>query len=243
MAGKRQVRTERRAARVARTTWAGHGAQLPPSTPAPDGHAGQTSGEHQGSPSSPTVQHPRVAPAPPRASLAPPLIRACQHPTHRHVAPLVAYELRRQRTARGRRAKGHARHLGLSAAGEARRRPYASRAHQPAPPGLATEGPRERARERISNLPPRLAPAGDPSGADKDARLGSTWRASPSVPRRAPWSKERASEARLHQPSRAHVSRRQSHRPVYAPPGRLRGPSLQQEARARPCEPPPHQQV
>ncbi|KAE8776584.1 hypothetical protein D1007_50694 [Hordeum vulgare] len=45
------------------------------------------------------MQHPRVAPTLPRVPLAPPLVRASQHPTHRHVALLVAYELRRQRTA------------------------------------------------------------------------------------------------------------------------------------------------
>ncbi|KAE8783804.1 hypothetical protein D1007_42682 [Hordeum vulgare] len=73
----------------------------------------------------------------------------------RHVTLLVAYELRRQRTARHRWVRGHAHHLGFSV-GEARLCPRVSRVRQPVPPGLATE----RRRERASNLHQRSPPQG-----------------------------------------------------------------------------------
>ncbi|KAE8792088.1 hypothetical protein D1007_33412 [Hordeum vulgare] len=124
---------------MAQTAWAGHDAQLHPTTLATDIHAGQVSSGRQGLSSRPTVQYPSAAPALPRVLLAPPLIRACEHPTHMHVALLVAYELRRQGTAH------HRRHPRLCVAVEARPCSRVCHVCQHASPGLATEGPRGRA--------------------------------------------------------------------------------------------------
>ncbi|KAE8771567.1 hypothetical protein D1007_56522 [Hordeum vulgare] len=98
MAGKRRVRAERRAACVAWTVRVGYDAKLHPATLTADVHAGEASGGRRGLPSSPTMQHPRVAPAIPSFTLDCYLVRASQHPTHKHDALLLAYELRHQHT-------------------------------------------------------------------------------------------------------------------------------------------------